>query len=66
MSGLVEAMHIVLTAPSNNACTLTPANYAGAAVVGRFAVRVLGQGLRDLKLVPSQWRCLVPPMLRDG
>jgi hypothetical protein len=46
----------------------------GAAVVGRFAVRVFtcacgkvqAGSLHGSRLVPSKWHCPVPPMLRDG
>jgi uncharacterized membrane protein YgdD (TMEM256/DUF423 family) len=40
------------------ACTRSPAKSAGAMVVG---VAAFSGSLRDLKLVPTKWRCLVPP-----
>jgi hypothetical protein len=48
----------------NKECTRSPAESAGAIVVGRYAVCTpYGQSsmLRGLKLVPAKWRCLIPP-----
>jgi hypothetical protein len=44
--------------PPNTACTRSPTEYVGAVVVG---VCAFSSSLRGLKLVPAQWRYLVPP-----
>jgi hypothetical protein len=41
----------------NTACTRSPAKYAGVMVVG---VCAFSSTLRGLRLVPSNWRYLVP------
>jgi hypothetical protein len=61
LSAIMESNKVVESdkrTQANTACTRSPANYAGAMVVG---VCAFSSSLAGLELVPSKWRCLVPP-----
>jgi hypothetical protein len=57
LSCRMHSMIELVNAP-NTACTRSPAAYAGVMMVG---VAAFSGSLRDSKLVPAKWRCLVPP-----